>query len=501
MGRQLEFSVKLFDTTSFAADGSNIPRRSCEEYLKSDDYRTVIENKLGIGGESHKDRRLKPELKGLVGMDDQVLIHNNALHYYTKLYFKPFDEFLYADATTFDPDLFAGERKDRIINEIGMLSSGVRLPVSVVIQAMWSKRGTAERIVRIKGFDFTLNPSFKGAGDVELYSEVAEDLKPTDDQIKQFSDYNSQYGGDLEFQTKIFSCTGEVISFDQSNNVVSREYSRKSSIPDVIDLYSAVKIYGIGSKEVKIISAEEGQRIEKEDLERKLKDRVADEDSSDGNIVLDIHDRLNEHSDEDDSNDVRGLISGGDNQRPISDIIDSVPDNEPTKKEIVDREIDQSIGDDREDVGYFSESTSIGDRLITADQPRYSKIVRLINGYKTLIRSRELRDSQLLRLKLLFIQDLNLLIKDVLPEVKKGRSFNTIYFLSRFGDDVKNTSEDLSTTYRKVLVAESVMGFIPKTLYGVWLVDMQKFYKEMLQYVFGESLKEFQMNLIDYKVL
>lgn len=494
--RQLEFSVKLFDTTSFAADGSNIPRRSCEEYLKSDDYRNVIENKLGIGGESHKDRRLKPELKGLVGMDDQVLIHDNALHYYTKLYFKPFDDFLYADAITFDPDLFAGNRRDNIINEIGILSSGVRLPVSVVIQAMWSKRGTAERIVRIKGFDFTLNPSFKGAGDVELYSTVVEDLKPTEDQIKQFSDISHNSGDGLQFQTKIFSCTGEVITFDESNELIDRSFSS-----DVIDLYTAVKTYGIGSKEVKIISAEEGQEIEKRDLERKLKEKaLSGDEDSDGNIVLDLHNRLNDHSDEDDSNDVRSILNRGDKNRSIPDIISSVPNSEPNKGDMIDREINQSLGDKREDVEYFSEATSIGDRLITAEQPRYSKIVRLIKGYQTVVKSRDLNENQLLRLKLMFIQDLNLLIKDVLPEIRKGRTLNSMYFLSRFGDDVKNTSEDLSITYKKVLVAESIMGFVPKTLYGIWLVDIQKFYKSMLEYVFGESLKEFQMNLIDYKV-
>ena len=101
---QLKFSVKLFDTTSVAADGSTIPRRSCEAYLSSEDYVKVINDRLGIGGESHKDRKLKQDLRGLVGMDDQVLINNNALHYYTKLYFKPGDNFLYADAVTFDPE-------------------------------------------------------------------------------------------------------------------------------------------------------------------------------------------------------------------------------------------------------------------------------------------------------------------------------------------------------------------------------------------------------------
>ena len=125
---------------------------------------------------------------------------------------------------------------------------------------------------------------------------------------------------------------------------------------------------------------------------------------------------------------------------------------------------------------------------------------RLINGYKSLVESREYNSNQLLKLKLLFIQDLNLLIKEVLPEIKKGRTFNSLYALSRFGDEVKSTSDTLSDTYRKMLISESVMKFVPKTLYGVWLSDIQDFYRAILEYVFGESLKEFQMNLIDYKI-
>ena len=164
MSNVIDFEVKLFDTTALAADGSNIPRRSCEAYLQSPDYQVIIRDKVAMGGMTHKDRRLKPELKGLVGMDDQLQINNNATHYITELYFKPGDNFFYASARTFNPDLFAGDRADNITNVIGMLRTGVRMPISVVIQALWSKRGVAEKIIRIKGFDWTQNPSFKGAG-------------------------------------------------------------------------------------------------------------------------------------------------------------------------------------------------------------------------------------------------------------------------------------------------------------------------------------------------
>lgn len=444
---QLKFSVKLFDTTSVAADGSTIPRRSCEAYLSSDDYVKVINDRLGIGGESHKDRKLKQDLRGLVGMDDQVLINNNALHYYTKLYFKPGDNFLYADAVTFDPDLFAGERKDKIVNEIGMLSSGVKLPVSVVIQALWSKRNVAEKIVRIKGFDFTLNPSFKGAGDVEVYSpENLDDSSFSDAEIKQFSE---GVEGDFNIQTKIFSCTGEVIVLDDQNTLnYDRVFSDGSGS---VDYFDVVRVYGINSPQVKIISKEEGKRIEKSKLE----------EAANNKLLKSRHKS------------------------------DDVPD---TSKKVFSE--DSSI----EDTNTYSTVSSISDRLVISEQPRLTKMSRLISGYKSIVESREYNSNQLLKLKLLFIQDLNLLIKEVLPEIKKGRTFNSLYALSRFGDEVKSTSDTLSDTYRKMLISESVMKFVPKTLYGVWLSDIQDFYRAILEYVFGESLKEFQMNLIDYKI-
>ena len=156
----------------------------------------------------------------------------------------------------------AGERKDKIVNEIGMLSSGVKLPVSVVIQALWSKRNVAEKIVRIKGFDFTLNPSFKGAGDVEVYSpENLDDSSFSDAEIKQFSE---GVEGDFNIQTKIFSCTGEVIVLDNQNTL---NYDKVfSDGKGSVDYFDIVRVYGINSPQVKVISKEEGKRIEKSKL-------------------------------------------------------------------------------------------------------------------------------------------------------------------------------------------------------------------------------------------
>lgn len=170
MSNELKVLVKLFSTEEQASDGSTIPRKSVEEYLSSSDYQLIINDKLSLGGVTHKDRKLNPEYEGVVGMDDQVLINDNCTHYISKIFFKDNDPFIYAILRVFDPDKFAGKRKDNIINLRGLLESGVKPPVSVVIQALWSPSNVAERIIRVKGCDYTQNPAFDGAGVQKLMS-------------------------------------------------------------------------------------------------------------------------------------------------------------------------------------------------------------------------------------------------------------------------------------------------------------------------------------------
>ena len=88
MADTVKFLVRLFDTTTKAADGSVIPRGVCEEYLQSDDYKEVMQNKIAWGGITHKDRKIDPKYDGIIGIDDQVLVSENASHYLTKMYFK-----------------------------------------------------------------------------------------------------------------------------------------------------------------------------------------------------------------------------------------------------------------------------------------------------------------------------------------------------------------------------------------------------------------------------
>jgi hypothetical protein len=499
----IDFEVKLFDVTSLAADGSNIPKRSCEEYITSPDYRTIIRDKVAIGGVTHKDRKLSPEYKGLVGMDDQVLINNNATHYITGLYFKDGSNFFYASAQTFDPELFAGVRRDNIINLMGLLQSGVRLPVSVVIQALWSKRGTAEKIIRIKGFDFTQNPSFKGAGDIHTFSEVMEDNEEVpEEELKSFSEFIEK--GDLVLQTRIYSSDGEV-SILEDDSIIKNHESNKDNIfgkilandkCKAVTYSDVVDVYGQDSPQVKLITPYQGKILTRDDLNDIQKKSTNDDDETEYWMA-----RLKKMTDDGDKDILQMFYRS--RRDKFLNIIHSVPTSDPNREKLIEarlRQFFKSGGDDPIDPdknSIYSTVASVSDRLRIQTQPRYVKINRIMMSYKNYYNSKKLDGEQLYKCKLLFLQDINLLIKEVLKEIKSGLTLNSLYGLNRYGKDIKNSSLKLSKTYRKLLIAENIMKFVPKALYNEWAKDLAQFYQSMMVYTFGDGLTEDEINIID----
>lgn len=499
--KPIEFEVQLFDTTSFAADGSNIPRRSCEEYLQSSDYQTIIRDKVAIGGLSHKDRRLKPELKGIVGMDDQVLINDNALFYITKLYFKDGSNFLYARAKTFDPDLFAGKRAENIYNLMGLIKSGVRMPVSVVIQALWSKRGVAEKILRIKGFDFTQNPSFKGAGDIHVFSSVNIEDKQicaSDDEIKIFS--QTEQLKDCDVFTKVFSSTGEISIVDDDSIIDGKDGDlfgkllSQQTAQSHFSFSDVVSTYGYDSPQVNLVKPYQGREITPKLLKSLSQDHNQTIPSQTDTIEHWI-DIINDEMKCGDRLVLQNLFKS--NRDKLQNIIISVPNDDPNRDDLIRHRLVQYFRTIPNDS--FSEVSSVTSRLRTLEQPRFTKIDRIIKSHRDFFKSKKLTENQRFQTKLLFLQDINLLLKDALDDIYKGKTFNSVYALGRYGDDVKTAGITLSQSYRKLLISEKIMKFVPKGVYGEWLVDIRNLYQALLRYTFGEELTELQLNTIDIK--
>lgn len=479
----VDFEVKLFDTTSLAADGSNIPRRSCEEYLQCPRYFETIRNKTSIGGLSHKDRKLRPELKGVVGMDDQQLINENALFYITKLYFKENDNFLYASARTFDPDLFAGKRKENIINLLGLFRSGVRMPVSVVIQALWSKRGVAEKIICIKGFDFTQNPSFKGAGDIKMFSEVIEQ-QLTDEEIRSFS--NTEF----ECETRIFSIVAETeVKVCSEGEPLFERILKTYPDQKEFSYNEIVRFYGQGSEQEKDVRDKQGYYV--------TRDKLAEAKTNRGELLDEdpLYKQIQEYVDADDRESLQLAFKSSRNT--IQNLVNAVPKDDPNREELLKSKIAEFLENNPNKE--YSQASTVAERVRAQEQPRYTKFARTIKVYKQYWTANKLSDLQKYQCKMLFLQDINMMIKEVLPLVKKGQTFNSLYGLNQYGAEIKASALTLSNSYRKLLIAEGMMNFVPKGIYGEWVIDISDFYQKLLQFTFGEQLSEIQINLINLK--
>lgn len=154
--------VTLFPVDKSASDGSVIPTQSVVDYLNSDDYKeNLVKRKLAVLGITHKDRkRNNSELR--VGQDDTILINKNSIGCITRM-FVPGDGYCWAEIEVFNPDFFEGQIREDIMYFTGLLKSGVRPPISAVVDAFWDGNEVAKRINSIDGLDMTLNPGFEGA--------------------------------------------------------------------------------------------------------------------------------------------------------------------------------------------------------------------------------------------------------------------------------------------------------------------------------------------------
>lgn len=157
----MKIEVKLFPLGAKASDGSVIPLSAASQYLTSKSYRDSIESKTAFIGMTHKDR-VRDENLTSIGQNDRQLVNKNTLGYISRIWIK--GDFLWAEANIFDPKNFKGDAQHNIAFLRGLLTEGVVPPISGVVDAHWDKSEMAKEIVKIIGFDFTLDPAFAGAG-------------------------------------------------------------------------------------------------------------------------------------------------------------------------------------------------------------------------------------------------------------------------------------------------------------------------------------------------
>ena len=208
-----------------ASDGSLVPRRVFEEYLASDEYKNAIKSRKLLGTLSHAARSaagfkgdFNPTVAKSIGKEDTMILVGNKTaptHYITKIWIDDSDQWVWCTATTLDPKYMDDEAVQNIKRLEGLLRNGVKPGISAVILGYWDSKGNAgcdtlKKLVKLKGFDVTLSPSWVDAGVQEViedddefedyqkfYSDSEDKMK-----VKTFSDL-SEFGDNLMKSSKI----------------------------------------------------------------------------------------------------------------------------------------------------------------------------------------------------------------------------------------------------------------------------------------------------------
>lgn len=151
--------VVVFKINKKSKRGYFFTEKAVDEYLSSQTCRLRLENKNALGVNTHFKRYSNEETKDKLPEKDVALYDMAFTHFVSRLYKK--DGYLMAELTILDPTLFEGKVKERVSFILGLLKSGVKLPISAGIEAFYNpitKEG--EKIYDIIGIDFTLDPDF-----------------------------------------------------------------------------------------------------------------------------------------------------------------------------------------------------------------------------------------------------------------------------------------------------------------------------------------------------
>lgn len=267
----MKITIRFWDCSQAASDGSRIPLEVFEEYFRSPQYKDAIESKSMLCSLTHRSRNLKsapPEyqsLKNTVVNDDLMLcVDSNTpspIMYIDRMYYNRDTGWVCADATVLDENTADDDMAKQIKRFKSLLREGVKLGCSAVVVAYWDNAGNSGDICRkinaLKGVDITLNPSQKGARITDIYED--ENVAPEEKTYnymgqRKFSEMDIRVMNSGTPVTKLFSTTEVAPDLPKTSKVGLRFTSLKvkefSSISDVDitdDVVSSQKEFSVGS--------------------------------------------------------------------------------------------------------------------------------------------------------------------------------------------------------------------------------------------------------------
>lgn len=499
-----------------AADGSTIPRDKTIEYLSSKTYQEMTDNKLALCGFTHKDRVVSPTYKTIVGPDDQVLINENYVGYIEKIFVGELDDpYSYAIVQIFDPEDFAGKVGESITNFLGLMKVGVKLPSSVVIQAVWSPSNRAERIIKIKGMDFTQNPSFKGSGTVRTMSVVSSDQSADD--IEATKSFSNTLGDGNVVATRTYSMGMLLVrSIDEplsgsispksdcnccnDNCLLCNSGMFKGLAPEhVISRSELATLFGLGNPIYKKLVIQ--GNVSLGSLRNLLKGgSITDMIPK---IVSKVSSKMGLPSafgnDEDDEGSISSpkviriiRLTGlprpsvdkfiSDNGNSVDDILNNNHHEGFTKSRLIDLLLDKTSDDE---VRSFSSISNIQLKMNYLEYPKQDLIRKIIRNYKFYydVNKEKMNEKSMINFKTLVVSDIQWLISLVKSNIYDNQSLSNIFSLTSLGKDISDSANKLSRIYRKLMITEECLGFIPQLIYQDWRVKFNAFSDSILRYI------------------
>lgn len=241
----MEVRVKLLSFNEPASDGSHIPVEVVRQYLESNEYKNAIASHQMLGTLTHRARNiatgaksLNPGVKSTIGKDDMLLDISDAAptHYITSLEVGN-DGWLYANAKVLDEESLDENAKQNIRRLKGLLLNGCLIGASAVILGYWDSSNSGDvlkKLVNIKSFDYTLNPSWKKAQVVSV-TDNGKVIASVDTE-RAFSEVEVKYDG---LKAKTFSI-GNDVNIAKSSKIdncftilKAKEFSLNSTIEEV----------------------------------------------------------------------------------------------------------------------------------------------------------------------------------------------------------------------------------------------------------------------------
>jgi len=492
--------LDLFPFTKKATDGSFIPENILDEYLQSDDYKELVKFKDRVGGETHKDRRVREDLKTLIGADDELLLNDNAIWFITGIK-KGTNGYAEASVEFFDEDKMDDHTAAKIRKIKGMLSAGVRPPISSVIKAYWDTKNVCQKLNKIKGVDITLNPGFEGTRIKEIIEEEKTYSQVTYSEPNNLIKVNKQL---CVLEERTFSSNRPIRVLEDDSNSTDQGKGLINLLT-ANDNLKSFRVY-------KELTHQQYEILSRKDTETGFFTRLATESENELSHKVEELERIG-FTEQVESREIRKirLQSEFSNIKEMDEILSDLKKVHATSKKLasanlegvpleakylyrdieamINKIIDKTL-ETRNNSELIKTSTyslaSIKEELLLMEQSTIIQFSTILNDYKKYFKANEktITDIKRRNLENTLLSKITSILTSQHEVIKSGGNLVTILGLTKFNSSIVKSAQILTPLIRKMMILEETTERVDSILQKLNAAYNQ-FFNDIKDYVFG----------------